>query len=246
MINLNNTSFEEFARQYDEEMGDVGDYNHQHTIDPPLFEAIGNPKNLAIYDIGCGNGYIARKLKREGAGEVWASDISLTLIEIAKTKYKAENIKYFSRDGADFQDIPENYFDLVFIHMAIWYIEDISDFLSNINKILKPEGRFIFSVDHPLKWSLYRAIDAVKEEEAREEIEKYLEVRQVKTYNNWTKRQKDLTIFFRPMSYYVNLCSKHNLLTKRVYEPPTKMFRKGHAFESGIPMKMVIETIKKI
>ena len=47
------TSFERFAKQYDEDMGDTGSYNHQHTIDPPLFDLIGSPKDLVIYDIAC-------------------------------------------------------------------------------------------------------------------------------------------------------------------------------------------------
>jgi ubiquinone/menaquinone biosynthesis C-methylase UbiE len=244
MKNNPDTSFERFAEQYDSETGDTGDYNHQHTIDPPLFDLIGSPKGLKIYDIACGNGYIARRLKRGGAKEIWASDISDTLIKLAATKYPDLGIKFFVRDAENFSDIPENYFDLVIIHMAIWYINDVDTFLANVYKILKPNGRFIFSLDHPLEWSLYNAIEAVSQEETEKENKKYLENRKVKIFNNWTKKQNDLVVYFRPMSYYINLCGKNNLLVKGIREPKSDMMRQGKHYESGIPMKMVVETIK--
>lgn len=245
MKNNPDTSFERFAEQYDSEMGDTGDYNHQHTIDPPLFDLIGNPKELKIYDIACGNGYIARKLKREGAKEIWASDISNTLIKLATSKYPDLGIKFFVREAEDFSDIPENYFDLVIIHMAIWYVNDVDTFLANVYKILRSNGRFIFSFDHPMKWSLYKAIGAVSQEETEKENEKYFESRKVKTFNNWLKKQDDLAVYFRPMGYYINLCGKNNLLIKAVREPKSDMMRQGKHYESGIPMKMVVEAIKK-
>ncbi|MBU6500317.1 MAG: class I SAM-dependent methyltransferase [Patescibacteria group bacterium] len=238
------TSFERFAKQYDEDMGDTGSYNHQHTIDPPLFDLIGDQKGLAICDIACGNGYIARKLMREGAKEVWASDISPELIKLSKEKYENLNVKFFVQEAEDFTNFPENYFDLVIIHMAIWYVEDVDKFLSNVRKILKMNGRFIYSIDHPMKWSLYKAIEAVPQEKADDENEKYLEARKVKTFNHWLSKQDDLSVYYRPMEYYMNLCGKNGLLTKSIREPSSDMIRQGKHYKSGIPMKMVIETIK--
>ena len=238
------TSFERFAKQYDEDMGDAGSYNHQHTIDPPLFDLIGNPKGLTICDIACGNGYIARRLIREGAKKIWASDISPELIKLAQDKYEDLDIKFSVQEAEDFNGFPENYFDLVIIHMAIWYVEDVDKFLANVYKILKPKGRFIFSIDHPLKWSLYTAIDAVKQDETDAEQDKYLEVRKVKTFNNWLQKQDDLAVYFRPQSWYINLCGKNNLLIRAMREPASDMIRQGKPYKSGIPMKMVIETIK--
>lgn len=241
---MKDTSFERFAKQYDEDMGDTGSYNHQHTIDPPLFDLIGSPKDLIICDIACGNGYIARRLKREGAKEIWASDISSELIKLAREKYEDLGIKFSVKEAEDFAGFPENYFDLVIIHMAIWYVNDVDTFLSNVNKILKPGGRFIFSIDHPLKWSLYTAIDAVQQDETDSEQEKYLEVRKIKTFNNWLQKQDDLAVYFRPQGWYINLCGKNGLLTKSMKEPVSDMIRQGKPYKSGIPMKMVIETIK--
>lgn len=244
MKSESDTSFDRFAAEYDERAGDTGDYNHQHTIDPPLFELAGNPAGLAIYDIACGNGYISRKFMRGGAKEIWASDVSKELVRLATTKYPDMGIKYSARDAEDFSDIPKNHFDLVLIHMAIWYVEDVDSFLAKVYEVLKPGGKFIFSIDHPMKWSLYKAIGAVEQEETDREQLKYLEVRKTKTFNHWLQKQDDLSIYFRPMEYYINLCGKNNLLIKAIREPISKMLLKNEEKEVGIPMKMVIETIK--
>lgn len=243
-MNENNTSFDRFAKEYDEDMGDTGSYNHKQTIDPPLFELIGDPKGLVIYDIACGNGYIARRLMREGASEIIASDISGELVRLATEKYPDMGIKYSVKDGANFTGIPENHFDLVIIHMAIWYIKDVDQFMKDVYRVLKPDGRFILSIDHPMKYSLYRVIEAVDNEKATEEEEKYLDVREVRTYNSWLGKQDDLTVYFRPMQFYINLCGQNNLLVRTIKEPKSDIMRKDKHYESGIPMKMIIEAVK--
>jgi ubiquinone/menaquinone biosynthesis C-methylase UbiE len=66
------TSFDKFAEEYDKVNQDTGDYTHENTIDPALFECIGNIKGLKVYELACGNGYNARRMVKEGADEVWA------------------------------------------------------------------------------------------------------------------------------------------------------------------------------
>ena len=124
------TSFDSFAEQYAKTMGDTGDYTHRKTINPTLFKAIGNFKGKVIYDIGCGNGYIAKKLAREGAKEVRAPDISKKLISIAKNEYEnpGNKIKYFVSEASDFSNLPKNHFDLIIMNMSIHYIKDFEKF----------------------------------------------------------------------------------------------------------------------
>jgi ubiquinone/menaquinone biosynthesis C-methylase UbiE len=152
------TSFDRFAEEYDQEMGDAGDYAHQQTIDKCLLELVGDASGLTIYDLACGNGYMARKFMKEGAREVWASDVSQKLLDFAQTKYDLLGIKYLHREADDFSDIPEGHFDLITMHMAIFYMEDLDKLFSNIYKALKPAGRFVFTCDHPLRQVAYKTM----------------------------------------------------------------------------------------
>ena len=86
------TSFDDFASQYNTQMGENGDFNHQFAIDPSLFELIdlenlSKIKNPKIYDVGCGNGYLARFLKSKfPESQIFASDISENLVRFAQEK----------------------------------------------------------------------------------------------------------------------------------------------------------------
>jgi len=61
------SSYDRFAREYSESMAEEGDFHHRTSIDPPIYSLIGNPTGKYIYDLGCGNGYMARKLAKKGS-----------------------------------------------------------------------------------------------------------------------------------------------------------------------------------
>lgn len=236
------TSFNKFAESYDKNTGDDGDYMQQHTVNPSLFDLIGNPSGKVIYDIACGNGYISRKLVNNGAKEIWASDFSKDLIEIAQKKYQTRHIRYLVQDAIEFDGMKKAYFDLVLMNLAISYIKDVDILLQGITKILKPKGRFIFSIDHPLKYVAHKSYGR-DDDDIIKESEKYLDERFVRVYNLWTKK-RDLNIFFRPLHYYINKCGANNLLITRLKEPKTKLKYKDRIAVSNIPLKMIIETVK--
>ena len=137
------SSFDHIADEWDKKIGDGEKGDRKNTI-KAVFELLGNAKNKRVYDIACGNGFLARKLFKQGAKEVWASDASPRLITIAKDKYSFKNIHYSVREAADFTRIPKSFFDAVVVHQGIFYIKDIDALVRGIKKILKPGGSFIF------------------------------------------------------------------------------------------------------
>lgn len=239
---MTNTSFDPFAEEYDKMMGDTGDFSHQNTIDKCLFKLAGDVKDLKIYDLACGNGYIARKFINNGASEIWASDISQKLIDLAVDKYEQGGIKYLCRPADDFNDIPENHFDLVTMNMAIFYIENLDGLLSGVYKILKPDGKFVFTYDHPLRQVAYlkMGIDI----DILTEYEDYLNSGLKYNFNHWTKKN-DLAIYRRPIGEMINALGRNNLLVQAMEEPPAVAELKGKEIRTNIPYKMGIAAIKK-
>lgn len=219
-----NTSFDNFADNYDKANGNTGDYTHQNTVDPALFECVGNIKGLKIYEIACGNGYNAKRMAKEGAYDVWASDISPRLIKLASTQYgnQSTKIKFLVRDAVDINDLPENYFDLVVISMAIHYIENLDKFFSNVNKLLKKGGRIVFVTNHPLAnlGRLDICAPGYDLEKALERAKRYIGSYSEQTVNYWTG-QKDLTIYRAPISLMINTLVKNGFLVDRMIEPKT-------------------------
>lgn len=122
------------------------------TARPYVFEACGALNGRAVLDIGCGEGYCARELKRRGAGEYLGLDLSSQMIAAARSQetkdqygieYKACNVVEFS---------PSRQYDLCIAVFLFNYLRvaDMQRVFSMVYDALMPNGEFIFSVPHPL------------------------------------------------------------------------------------------------
>jgi 2-polyprenyl-3-methyl-5-hydroxy-6-metoxy-1,4-benzoquinol methylase len=76
--------WDDLSDWYDQKQGDDGDLWHRALIDPVLLRLIGDPRDKDILDLGSGNGYLSRRLAREG-GRITAVDSSLSMIENARS-----------------------------------------------------------------------------------------------------------------------------------------------------------------
>lgn len=106
-----------------------------------------------VLDVACGNGCFSRRLAELGA-QVVAFDFSSTFLECAKarTVEHADRIEYRSADATSRDDLlalGEARFDAAVCTMALMDIRDIEPLAEILPRLLKPGGRFVFSVMHP-------------------------------------------------------------------------------------------------
>ena len=133
-------------------------------------------KDAIIIDVGCGEGYCARKMVEMGAKKVIGSDISAGMIESAIATSKGDDrFIYFTSSCSDLvqglkehhtssivdhkgsmyeQNEGEGSMDLVDVATAVFLfnylkIEEMEDCMEQTYKVLKPGGIFVFSVPHP-------------------------------------------------------------------------------------------------
>ncbi|MCI4347852.1 MAG: class I SAM-dependent methyltransferase [Thermoplasmata archaeon] len=140
-----------FGAWYDEKQGDSGDLWHRTLIDPGLFARIGSiPPGTRVLDIGCGNGYIARRLARLGA-RVVGIDSSPTLIERAQAWEGSEPLEltYHRADAAHLPFLTDGSIDLAIANMSLLDIENASGAIRESARVVVPGGRFVFSISHP-------------------------------------------------------------------------------------------------
>ncbi len=236
-----NTSFGHFAQAWDDRAGNKGVESAKERI-KAITEFLGTVKGKIIYEIACGNGYLSRKFVKDGAREVWASDIAPELITIAQTKYDPSGIKYLARDGSNFDKIPANHFDVVVIQHGLFYIKDIDTLVKGIHKILKPGGIFIYTLSHPLMHVARKDIG-----EKYDIMTKYREYLQIKSKLNtmhWDNPPVTYLSYQRPLSYYINACSKRKLFTVEMREPQSQTFLKKEIKKSSIPSSLIIKAVK--
>ncbi|MGM4982040.1 MULTISPECIES: class I SAM-dependent methyltransferase [Rhizobium] len=104
---------------------------------------------LDVVDLGCGFGWFCRWAAEHGAAGVLGLDVSDNMLARARAETTDARIRY---DKADLErlQLPAGGFDLVYSSLAFHYIKDFAGLLINIRQALKPGGRLIFSIEHPI------------------------------------------------------------------------------------------------
>ena len=97
---------------------------------------------MTILEIGCGTGYFTRELTRRGA-DIVAIDVSPDLLEIAKAKYSAPNVRY-EIQNAYALTYADAMFDSV-VGSSILHHLEIEEALREIYRVLKPGGTIYFT-----------------------------------------------------------------------------------------------------
>ncbi|OGR81088.1 MAG: hypothetical protein A2X32_09095 [Elusimicrobia bacterium GWC2_64_44] len=116
---------------------------------PAMRSQLTDVAGLSVLDAGCGPGFLGAYLAEKGA-KVTGFDISPRMIELAG-KRTAGAARLFVADLA--KEIPAlgaEEFDLVTSSLAIDYVKDWTVPLNTFRRVLKPGGKLVFSVQHPL------------------------------------------------------------------------------------------------
>lgn len=116
---------------------------------PALHRLLPDLSNLNVLDLGCGFGDFARFARERGAASVMGVDISARMLEDAKTRTRDPAITYV-RSSIDEYKPPSQSFDLVVSSLALHYVEDYASVAERVFNALKPGGRLLFSVEHPM------------------------------------------------------------------------------------------------
>ena len=121
------------------------------TARPHVFDACGALEGRSVLDIGCGEGYCARELKRRGAGDYLGVDLSPEMIAAAQQQDASDGygIDYRSCNVVEFK--PERQFDLCIAVFLFNYLrtDDMQRVFDMVHGALTRGGEFIFTVPHP-------------------------------------------------------------------------------------------------
>jgi 2-polyprenyl-3-methyl-5-hydroxy-6-metoxy-1,4-benzoquinol methylase len=139
------------AAFWDSIIGDAGNRFHRAIVEPATLNLLALQAGESVLEIACGNGAFARKMAQFGV-HVVASDFSINLLERAKTRTGDHQIEYVLIDATDEEQLlalGERRFDAAVCNMALMDMPAIDPLFAALSHLLKPGGRFVFSVQHP-------------------------------------------------------------------------------------------------
>ncbi len=116
---------------------------------PTMLALAGNVRRKAVLDVGCGPGRHACALLDAGA-RVTGIDISEEMLQAAQARCGGRG-HFFQ---ADFERVkfPRASFDLINASLCLMYSPALNPVFKNFRAWLRPGGRLIFSIYHPIRF----------------------------------------------------------------------------------------------
>lgn len=107
-----------------------------HCADYKKAQFVINKKN--VLDIGCNSGYGTYILSKS-CNKIVGVDVSKNAIDVAKQKYKKNNLNFQVIDG---EKLPfgDNVFDIITSFQVLEHVADYDNYFKEILRVLKPRG----------------------------------------------------------------------------------------------------------
>ena len=233
--------WDRLAEWWDDKIGNGNEFQ-DYLIEPATERLLVLKTGERVLDIACGAGRFARRMASLGA-IVIAIDHAEKFLNRARerTTENIERIQYLKLDASDpsaLMSLGEDCFDAAVCTMALMDMSSITPLISTLPKILKPRGRFVFSVIHPV-FNSSTARRVAEQFEYNGEVITRLGI----TVTEYTEpfAYKGLGIlgqpepqhyFHRPISLLFNTCFKYGFVLDGMEEP---VFPKGFQSSSSSP-----------
>ena len=228
-------AYDELADSYAEL---IGTKPHNAYYDRPAMQSlVFDVKGKKILDAGCGPGVYTEWLINQGA-DVVGLDANENMIKhaIARNGDRARFIRANLEEPMTF--FHRNMFDGILSPLTITYCKDLKKTFSEFSRILKNEGWFVFSTEHPFFSYRYN------------KIENYYNTKEVSC--TWTgfHQPVEMKSYYHSLGTITDALTSNGFVIERILEPkPTDGFaendREGYNKLLEFPLFICIRAVKR-
>ncbi len=169
-----------------------------------------------VLDVGCGEGQVARLAARLGGARVVGIDPTWAQVTVATERGGGPA---YACSGAAALPFAAASFDAVVACLVFEHIHHVDDAIAEVARVLRPGGRFVFFLNHPL---LQTPSSGWIDDQTLDPPEQYWRIGPYLLEDETLEEvEKDVFLPFihRPLSRYVNAMAASGLLVRRMEEP---------------------------
>lgn len=207
--------WEESAAWWQREFTDGADPEYTEQILPMAAEHLAGAAE--VLDVGCGEGQLAR-LAAGVPGVRRVVGVDPTWAQIAEARRRGGGPAY-ARATASALPFPDGAFDAVVACLVFEHIGDADAAIAEVGRVLRPGGRFLFFLNHPL---LQAPNSGWIDDQTLDPPEQYWRIGPYLVEDVTVEEvAKGVFIPFvhRPLSRYVNAMAAAGLFVTRMEEP---------------------------
>lgn len=219
------------------------------TLERPLIlELLPDIDGNDILDLGCGDAALAMQFLQAGAHSYLGIDGSSNMVKLAEaqnSKHPFSDTQFkIAHNFIESFAYPEQSYDLVLSRLAFHYVEAIEPIFAKVYESLKPQGWFLFSVEHPIITSHQLSM---KQGANRKDwvVDRYFETG--KRNVHWMGN--DVLKYHRTLENYYQALKKSGFHIEDLREscPDPKVIKDRKLFEkrSRVPLFLILKAQKR-
>lgn len=189
-----------------------------------------------VLDLGCGNARHSEIFCDRGADSVVGLDLSVSMIEQAKSRKKEKNLKNLELVQGDIENMPfsEKKFDFVFSRFSLMYGENIKDLIMSISKAMNKDGELLIEAN----------IAKISDEKSKDEIKKERVPLVLSIGENSVKIEN----YAHEESEYLEAFQESGMeiLDKKNFDAKDISMEEGYKYKDSVTFEYVIFKLKKI
>lgn len=173
---------------------------------PAMLNLAGEVDALRVLDAGCGSGPLASALGDRGA-IVSGFDLSPVMVDLARERL-GHDADLRVADLGEQLPYADDAFDIVVCSLTMHYLKDWAGPLAELRRVLRPGGRLVLSVPHPVVYLFnYQERDYFALTQYSEEFE-------------FAGQSATLTYWHRPLHAMTDAFTEEGFRIAAVSEPP--------------------------
>jgi len=205
-------AYSKLAQDYEKNVDTTSGYNAYYERPAMMKQFPSEMTGSKVLDAGCAAGWYTEQFLQRGA-DVTAIDISPEMVEATKRRIGQQST-VLTHDLTKPFPFDNGTFDYILCSLTLHYLDDWTPTFKEFNRLMKPGGKFVFSVHHPfMDFKLFDRPDYF----AHEWLEEV-----------WNKKESgrvEVTFSRRPLSEVINAVTPHFILEQIIEPQPVDEFK---------------------